>query len=713
MKSIFKLILISILFFSLLFSEPRCGSHPTSLVPIIFVPYPFINTTINKPFTLTFIVIDDDPYKFFLKSTDGVDKSGRIRSRVLNFTYSLETAGTIVYTLTISDFSNNRVSEDITVTVTYSNQGVGDLGHTFEEEYFAVEIDLVGSGSDVFDPDPKDPDLINDLLDLGGMTGDSNPLEDEQFYLAYMNMSGIQTAFSALEKFEHTLAFKDFISDEMYQDIWDIGALTPSIRNALAIPISHVNATAPFQQLVQHYNTPAGDGFKDVFVTNNFMALIAYSTGTGSDPYLMDGNDDLFLGYTFIIQNLTNVINKALIENGHNENQIKNYDFESSFEKTERGYKFGIKYSNILVLWYDIDVAPKVIDVFTSSDDHSFFLTEDTRGVAFGSEVVGLSVLEHITFNYSYETAIYSGANEYIEGRVTTNYDIGETIAFASRDNSSIISDYLETWTNNPFMANLTYSLPIPDELADFDFSYYGLPNVQNEVIVEFPELAFFINEDAKKRLRMENGLGLTVVTSTTSFGIDVLNPVYEQVGDDIIINMGDRTYFYTEFTDKRTYRLRGLEELWPEMSPETDWDVQIIPFDPIGWGVADFGITKAYFVIEFGLAYEFTKFMAKDIGEFIQMPPSAAAYLSADLLYFTFTEFPEWYGGEIIHDPTYSAVAAMAAEPPESSSREESSEAPATPSNGVPGFKRILPILGVLALLAWKKSKKGKYQFS
>ena len=89
-------------------------------------------------------------------------------------------------------------------------------------------------------------------------------------------------------------------------------------------------------------------------------------------------------------------------------------------------------------------------------------------------------------------------------------------------------------------------------------------------------------------------------------------------------------------------------------------------------------------------------------------MSPSATAYLSVDLLYFTFTEFPEWYGGEIIHDPTYYAVAAITTEPPISSESSEEKSEPEQPSNGVPGFKLFF-ILGILTLIVRKKSKNGK----
>ncbi|MFW9906604.1 MAG: Heimdall-CTERM domain-containing surface protein, partial [Candidatus Thorarchaeota archaeon] len=135
---------------------------------------------------------------------------------------------------------------------------------------------------------------------------------------------------------------------------------------------------------------------------------------------------------------------------------------------------------------------------------------------------------------------------------------------------------------------------------------------------------------------------------------------------------------------------------------------VYIIPFEPLGWGIK--GVAKEYFAVEFALAYGFTIFMARELGEFMSMSDDATAYVSI-VLYFTFTEFPEWYGGEIIHDPTYSAVAAMAAVSPESSSVSsgESSEEPTQPSSGgIPGFELLSVFLGILPIIALYRKRRN-----
>jgi hypothetical protein len=576
-------------------------------------------------------------------------------------------------------------------------------GHSFSEEYFAIEVDLVGDGTSVFDPDPEHPDLISDLLDSAAVTGDLNEFEDIQFYLAYMNDSGIETAFSALEKFEHVITLKDLIRGDIHDKIYAAGGLVPALRTALNTPISHINATAPFQQLVQHYTTSEALGYKDVFVTNNFMALIAYSAN--STDQLMDSEDDLFLGYTFCVQNLTKALNAITAPKGH---EIGQFNYKSSFKKTTTGYEFGINYTNMFVLWQKIDVAPKAVDVFGAG---SQYIKDDTGGIIFGGEIAAASVLDYVSFNYVFETTNFTGANSYIEGRVTTQYDIGETnLLITAHDDATFIADGIAagnfTDTDHAFIQAPSYTIDIPSYLANYDFSLVpGVPDIPSSVTINLPSLAFYLGDDAKTRIKMRNGFGLTVATATTTFGVDVEDPTYAKDGDDLNLNMGGKTYFFTEFTGKKTYKLQGLEDLWG-IDPTADRPVYIVPFDPTGWGVA--GVAKAYFAVEFGLAYGFTKFIAKEVGEFMSMSANATAYVSA-MLYFTFTEFPEWYGGEIIHDPSYSAVAAMAVVGDESSTAPETSGPPATSEgDGIPGFEILSVLLAIPPLYALYRKRRA-----
>ena len=203
-------------------------------------------------------------------------------------------------------------------------------GKSFSDPHFAIEVDLIGSGdwTDLLEGVAVDPDLVSDLLDPSVTATNSNPNEDLNFFMAYMNLSGIETAYSALEKMEYNLTFGDLLKDD-YETIIRVLGQTPAFSaylTALDTSIFQINATAPFQQLVQHYYTPEYMGSKDVFVTNNFMCLVAYSAGTGTNTTTMDMEDELYIGYTFSVQQLTEAINDVLTAEGHTY-QIGNFNY--------------------------------------------------------------------------------------------------------------------------------------------------------------------------------------------------------------------------------------------------------------------------------------------------------------------------------------------------------------------------------------------------
>ncbi|MHA1236986.1 MAG: Heimdall-CTERM domain-containing surface protein, partial [Candidatus Hodarchaeales archaeon] len=120
-------------------------------------------------------------------------------------------------------------------------------------------------------------------------------------------------------------------------------------------------------------------------------------------------------------------------------------------------------------------------------------------------------------------------------------------------------------------------------------------------------------------------------------------------------------------------------------------------------WGIT--GVAKAYFRVEFELAYGFTKFMASQLTpQLFTMPGTATVYVDT-VLYFTFTQFPEWYGGEIIHDPSYSAVAAVAA-----TGDPTSTDLPPGDTTGlnIPGFELISALLAIPPLYALYRKRRN-----
>ncbi|MFX1285574.1 MAG: hypothetical protein ACFFB5_18185 [Promethearchaeota archaeon] len=666
MKLLKKILFFCFLFLLLSLNGLRSESRPDSLVPIIYVPKSVIEVDANKPFTLTYILIDDNPNYYVLKRDGEEVESGRIRSSVLNFTRSPEPPGeVIIFTLEITDYSNNVVSQDITVVIRSPSptQDTDFVGHCFSEHCFAVEVDLAV-------PENTEPNLIRDLLYENALTNDSNKLKDDQFYTVFINDSGIDTFYTALEKVENNLTFGSLLDENDYNVFY----ATPAFHEALNTSIFRINASTPFQQLIQHYITPWDE---DVFVTNNFMSLMAYSSNLTDRE--MDENDSLYLGYTITTQELIDAVNELLRLNNQTY-QITPFNYKPSFEETTNGFNFGINYTNMFVLWQEVNLPVKGVDVF-GNDQH---IKDDTRGVIFGQDIYAATVLDFVSFNYVFETIEISGKFSYIKGRLTAHYDIGET-SFLLITEDSIPSG---AWNHTPFAAVPSYTLEVPNDLVGTPSPGGG--TIQNNVTIYLPESTFYMEDDARERIQMDNGFGLTVTTTTTTFGIDVVNPEYNTQPDEINLYMGGYTYFTCEFHNQK-----GVN---PSL---------ITVFTPFDWPISN--VAKEYFKVEFDLVYDITKFVINKISsELNTMPESASLYIGT-ILYFTFTDFPKWYGCGIINNFTYYTIAAMTAPSSSTTSTSMTSEPPPTSSHT--GFEIFYPILGLLFLkriYTLKKSNKG-----
>ncbi|PWI48680.1 hypothetical protein CEE45_05570 [Candidatus Heimdallarchaeota archaeon B3_Heim] len=437
-------------------------------------------------------------------------------------------------------------------------------------------------------------------------------------------------------------------------------SLLPGSSAALESNIFHVNATAPFQQLVQHYNTPWGT---EAFVTNNFMGLIAYSKSTGADSLRMDSGNNLYMGYTFAVQELADALNANLAP--HTSYRIPHFDYEASFEQTVTGYNFGINYTNMLVLWQDVDVELRGPDILSAAG----LQLPDTKGNIYGQDIVAVSVLDHLAFEYSFEV-------EEIElpttpaitinlGTVETKYHIGESSFFATiGDDAAFIAANAGIWEGSPFIESPSYTLDVPAALQGIDMSTYGSSGIfPDSVSITLPEMAFYIENDAKLRMSRADAFGLTVITATNWFDVEtVSNPQYATHLDDpenptIDVENNGNVFFWTSFKDKMTYKLRELDFAPFNIDPDVNRDVYVTLFDPSGWTFTN--VAKAYFTVELSLAWSSTVFVASKIAPNIVLPGAGQhTEVVNQFLYLTFTEFPEWYGGEIYHDPTYTAIA-------------------------------------------------------
>ncbi|MFX0198344.1 MAG: hypothetical protein ACFFCW_19675, partial [Candidatus Hodarchaeota archaeon] len=257
---------------------------------------------------------------------------------------------------------------------------INDLGHSWDDNFFAIVADV---------NQPKDNSiyLVENLTRQSiapTATTDVNPLINNNFFFSYLNESGIEVGYLALERREKT--------DN--------------------IPY---NQTAPFQALFTHFTNPAG---ADVFVVVNFDGLIAYSGG-GAATRRLDPTDEIYLGVTAAGQGLHKFLSgllsfAALLNKLPPEDfKIPAWNVEPFFEVTGDGYSFGMTYYNLLVVWLDLSG--------TKEDEDVAKLAENL-----GPKVRAVSLFDNVTYRYNV------GFNTNEETGITTasisaNYDFGNT----------------------------------------------------------------------------------------------------------------------------------------------------------------------------------------------------------------------------------------------------------------------------------------------
>ncbi len=111
-----KILFCTILFCLLNIIGSRIEACPNSMVPIIETPHSEIEIYVGTPFTLTYIIIDDNPFNYSLQRNGKLLDFGRLESSILSFTRQ-EPEGVYNFTLKVTDFSHNNVTKDISVTV--------------------------------------------------------------------------------------------------------------------------------------------------------------------------------------------------------------------------------------------------------------------------------------------------------------------------------------------------------------------------------------------------------------------------------------------------------------------------------------------------------------------------------------------------------------------------------------------------------------------
>lgn len=562
-------------------------------------------------------------------------------------------------------------------------------GHDFDEPFFAIDLDL-----------NRDADVIGDLADeitlIKDYTLPSNPLIDpsdihypdidRQFFLSYVNTSGIETAFLALEKVEQ-----------------DVTIEVPSL--GIERTLVHINGTTPFQSLVQHYKTYD----YDVFVTNFFNAFIAYETDS-TDPWI-DQNDQMYLGYTLIEQHLLDAISDTIVDQQWD--PIGKYNWNAFFKEPDTNSKaeWGIEYTNMMVFWQDVAADFPVPTGFPSS----VAAIEGIDGVVTGGDLVAATVFDSMNFTYELTSTSELTTDDtgdtwqILTTRVQTKYNLGAVSLLITRDDAAKLEE-LQTYVDGIDEDN---SFNIPEQTFELGNITFGGSTYIFEQTV--PSLTFYRDLAARQRISaaaMEGyatGMGISVASTTNMFSVGYPLSFGLPTGEEqiypIVVN-DDADVFTIDFTNKNLYTLDrtldgGLGETWP---------IKVETVTPGHVYVKD--IFTDYFQYEAQMMSSFLVYMARmtspminaigyldDLGD-IDMTVDSAGYMM-------FVEMPKWSGYPIEQDPSYTAYSAVrTAEGTETHTDTESSLPPDL-SNGIPGFELLTVVTATSMIVFALKRRK------
>ncbi|MFQ5977855.1 MAG: hypothetical protein ACE5OZ_06995 [Candidatus Heimdallarchaeota archaeon] len=575
----------------------------------------------------------------------------------------------------------------------------GITGYSLEDDEFAVTIDMnqdfysliTGTGS----PDANRIRMTGDLLDPSNTLIDDDTTytkDDQEFFMAYANMDGIQAGYNALMKFEHNVS-----AAEVLNSFWDHPALgipaaaelakSQILQQAAAYSVGYINATAPFQTLVEHWRTapnPTGAAQYDMFVANNYVALLAYSSDP--DDRVLDSGDNLYLGYTFAFNYFKDAVNSFINDSTtYGENFVPDYNAVPFFETLSNGFKFGIEYTDLFVIWQAISR--------TNFDNGG--------GIIYGNDIVAATLLDSLTFTYTFTTTSLGTSPvapgiEIVQADIQTEYDFGETNLLIIAESAPPATG---TWTDT-FSTSDDYLFDLPQSFLDI-VDNLGITGFPTQVPVPLPDMTFYLNDDAKRRIgHADGGYGMTMVTMTNVFAVG-MTPAYPndagEITDTIDILANGEKAFATTFTGKMDYT---LSELPADMTGNGPHEV-VIDYYPAAHNYVD-NIGTFYFELEMGLTKAFLYLVALELG----LDNAADQGRIVDVAhgaYYTLTEYGVWDGGAIDHDPTYTAISGQGEEA-DGTGTESADESSA--GAFAPGFEILVVGLAAIPLFIYKKRK-------
>jgi hypothetical protein len=454
---------------------------------------------------------------------------------------------------------------------------------------------------------------------------------DSKFYCAWTNFGNVQTLYMAMQ-------------------------------NLTIATIPDAYGCAPFQLLAQHFVAP-GNPNTHVFVINKFLGLLAYlDDKTDGEIGLPDENDEMFFGISLYSEIHKNILNDffddyippwMLIDNTSRTTATP-IPLQKTTTSTGASYRFGMSYNNVFTIWNRMNETALASQGATPND------------ILGGA--VALSIIDSI--NFTYVTTITDETTSTMSVvETTTEYDIGNVTDLWIPFESSAVSSTFggANAMVGPFpLAYYNSTNGIADRL-DGDGSIpgfsLGIVNTANIVVLDFTNVLTLLWSGFQSFAGLAGGLHNSTL-STPALNISG-TPVYD-----------------IDFTSKPNYTLNGAgsypahtrlvnqSKISTNMNLATALYLGLLINGIIG------NVTSANALIS-GLA-------------------SLILAVQLDLADFVYvTCFPEWSGGTINQDPTFTAYANI-------------------PSANIPGFELVyVSIAGIMGLsyviMRIRKKKKLK----
>jgi hypothetical protein len=105
-----------LVFFFLIFNTCFIQDSSGSLSPIIEALAPQIFVELNQEFTITWIIIDDDPSRYEIRQDNSLLKWGQIETSMINITSSMP-IGVYYYAIIVFDYTGNSISNVVQINV--------------------------------------------------------------------------------------------------------------------------------------------------------------------------------------------------------------------------------------------------------------------------------------------------------------------------------------------------------------------------------------------------------------------------------------------------------------------------------------------------------------------------------------------------------------------------------------------------------------------